>query len=65
MFNPNDLELTRHIVAFKAYTRDIDMLIREKREKELFLSMMLAQRSLEDAQDCLNRMNRVEHVPTA
>lgn len=56
MFNPNDLEFSRHVTAIRSYLRDMEKLIRERQEKDLFLSMMLAERSLGEAMERMNRM---------
>lgn len=58
MFNPNDLELTRHLIAAKSFMRDVDKLVRDKKEKDLFLNCLLAWRALDDAMHCLNRMKK-------
>jgi hypothetical protein len=56
MFNPNDPELTRHLIAAQAFQRDIDKLVRERKEKALFLNLMLAEKALVYAQQRLNEM---------
>lgn len=60
LFNPNDPELTQHIGAAKFCFRDVEKLLREREEHELFKAMLLTQRALEDALDRMNSMNRVK-----
>lgn len=60
LFNPNDPELSRHVSAAKFWFQDVEKLLREREEKELFKAMLLTQRAIEDALDRMNSMNRVK-----